>query len=285
MNCKNCGTPLMGMEHACPVCGAPLPTQQPNPGVQVVDPAMMAAATMPQQMASQPPQMMPGGTPPMGTPLEEPQPEPKKGNNIFGILLLIVAFAAIGVGVYLALTEEEEAPPKKDTTPSQEETTPSEPSVNFMDYAGYSFIIPSGYSGEISSTYGLMIKGADKIYTISVDYSNTYDYYKQEFTRVFADRTTTSNVGDGNEYTLTRIGEAGSAAGEYMTKAEEGSTFAGLIVKSDFSEVTSGDIGDLYDILYTANKVSEVTPGDEQDAGRTEIVNYMNRFNKDEFIF
>ena len=286
MNCKNCGTPLMGMEHACPVCGAPLPTQQPNPGAQVVDPNMAAMAAMPQQMASQPPQMMPGGTPPMGAaPLEEPAPEPKKGNNIFGILLLLVAFAAIGVGIFLALTDEEEAPtPKKDTTP-QEETTPSESSVNYMDYAGYSFVIPAGYTGEVSDNYGLIVRGAEKIYTISVDYSNTYDYYKQEFVRVFADRTTTSNVGEGSEYTLTKIGEAGSAAGEYMTKAEESSTFAGLIVKNDFSEVSSEDIGELYDILSLANKVSDVAPGDEQDAGKSEIVNYMNKFNKDDFVF
>lgn len=281
MNCKNCGTPLMGMEHACPVCGAPLPTQQPTQGgVPVIDPAM---AAMPQQMASQPPQMMPGGTPPMGTPLEDPQPEPKKGNNIFGILLLLVAFAAIGVGIFLALTDEEEEP-KKETTP-QEETTPSEPTVNYTDYAGYSFIVPTGYSAEISETYGLIIRGTDKIYTISVDYSNTYEYYKQEFTKYFPDKTTTTNINETKEFTMSKIGEAGSAAMEYMTKAEETSTFAGLVVKSDYSEVTTDDVSGIYDILNSANIVTDINPGDQQDAGRVEIVNYMNKFNKDDFVF
>ena len=283
MNCKNCGTPLMGMEHACPVCGAPLPTQPPAPAVNPMMAGQMAA--MPQQMASQPPQMMPGGTPPMGMPLEEPAPEPKKGNNMFAILLLVVAFAAIGVGVFLALTDKEESP-KPTPTPSEPSggnETPTEQTSNAIDYAGYSFILPDGYSGTQSETNGLIIKGTDKMYTILLDATAGYDYYKQEFVKYFPD-TQVTPLGE-KEYATKAVADGESQALEYMTIAEASTTFAGLIIKSDYSLPTTEDLTDLNTILLSATKQYEVAAGDEEDAGRTEIVNYVNKFKKDEFVF
>ena len=145
MKCKNCGTPLMGMEHACPVCGAPLPTTPPQPGAV---PPMVPGQVMPEQLASQPPQMMPGGSAPAGLPVEQaPAPEPKKGNNVFAILLLLVAFAAIGVGVFLAMTDtkEETKPADNNQTEEQPVDNPSGgETTGGVNYAGYSFTVPEG---------------------------------------------------------------------------------------------------------------------------------------------
>ena len=283
MNCKNCGTPLMGMEHACPVCGAPLPTTPPQ---QVAQPAM-PGVPMPEQLASQPPQMMPGGAPPAGLPAEQaPQPEPKKGNNIFAILLLLVAFAAIGVGVFLAMTDEEEKQaPAEEKTPAEETTPAEEVPTNTMNYAGYSFTAPEGYTVSLQGENGLVIKGISTIYTVLVDYTSGYDYYKQEFQKQTMAPTEVKTIGE-KEYVLCTVKDATEAvASEYMTLAGEKSTFVGLVVKANYTAATEADLQVLNQVLTSAIKQTEITPGAAEDAGKTEIVNYISKFNKDNFTF
>lgn len=284
MNCKNCGTPLMGMEHACPVCGAPLPTNTP----QTQQPAMPGGVPMPEQLASQPPQMMPGGAPPAGLPTEEPAPapEPKKGNNMFAILLLLVAFAAIGVGVFLALTDDEEKAPKEDNTQVEEETTTDDTSTtsNAMNYAGYSFTIPDGYSAALEGEHGLVIRGTEAIYSILVDYTKGYDYYKQEFQKQTTAPTEVVTASD-KEYVLCTLTDGEQHASEYMTQASETSTFAGLIVRSDYTAATANDLNVINQVLTSALKQTDVTPGSEEDAGKEQIVNYIPRFKAADFAF
>lgn len=283
MNCKNCGTPLMGMEHACPVCGAPLPTTPPQPGAV---PPMAPGQVMPEQLASQPPQMMPGGSAPAGLPVEQaPAPEPKKGNNVFAILLLLVAFAAIGVGVFLAFTDEEEEPAKKNS-PEEAETTPSDNEAsNTVSYAGYMFTMPEGYSGTVNGTHGLIIRGADKVYSVLIDYTKDYAYYKQEFQLQQKAPTEVVNVESAEFVICTLTDENGGQAVEYMTSAGATSTFAGLVVKADYTPATVEDLTTIYNVLSTATLQTEIAPGSEEDAGKTEIVNYIPRFKKDEWVF
>ena len=281
MNCKNCGTPLMGMEHACPVCGAPLPTNTPQPNQQ---PAM-PGVPMPEQLASQPPQMMPGGAPPAGLPQEvEPAPEPKKGNNIFAILLLLVAFAAIGVGVFLAFTDEEE-PAKSNNTPTEEEQSEPAPAENVaVNYAGYSFTIPDGFSASVQGEHGLVVRGSEIIYSILIDYTKGYDYYKQEFQKQTKEPTDVVKVQD-KEYVLCNLTDGEEHASEYMTQATDTSTFAGVVVKPDHTKATEEDMGTINQILTTAVKQTDVAPGSEEDAGKEQIVNYMSRFKVADFAF
>ncbi len=280
MNCKNCGTPLMGMEHACPVCGAPLPTTPPQPNQQPVTPGV----PMPEQLASQPPQMMPGGAPPAGLPQEaEPAPEPKKGNNIFAILLLLVAFAAIGVGVFLALTDEEE--PKQETQTEEQTNNEETPAAsNTMNYAGYSFTIPDGYTASVDAAHGLYIRGADTIYTILIDYTKGYDYYKQEFQKQTTAPTEVVTAAE-KEYVLCTLTDGETHASEYMTQASETSAFAGLVVKNGYAAATVEDLGTINQILTTAVKQTDVAAGSEEDAGKEQIVNYIPKFKSADFAF
>ena len=300
MNCKNCGSPLMGMEHACPVCGAPLPTNQPNPAMPgAVNPMQPPMPAVPQQMTNMPPQMMPAdpNAVPMGVPTpaaptkEEP---PKKSNKALAILLVVVALAAIGVGVFLAVTDEKESArptpkPSEQQSESNDDDSKEQTQVNGTTYAGFRFNLPADYTSNIDPGKGLVIKGDNTYFTILIDYTNSYEYYKGEFLKAFpAQAPNMVQMIDDKEYVAAILTDPTGALGtEYMTKADEGTsvTFVGLVVRADSTAPTSADFAVLNEILATASKEGEIMPGDVEDAGKAGIINFIPTFNKAEFVF
>ena len=307
MNCKNCGTPLSGIEHACPMCGAKLPEMpqpvpgQMMPGMQGQMPGMpqpmpgMTGGMMPQQMPAMPqqptmPQMTPVGVGQqpmaMGMMPEQPTEEvkPKKDNKMFLILLAVVAVAAIGVGIFLMLTDEEEQAP----TPSPSETEYTVPTLVAETYGGYTFTIPSGYTSEINDTYGLTIKNTNSIFTIGVDYTNNYEYYKTAFQGAFpTEAANMVKTFGGNEYVAAILTDTEGANGtEYMTSTSDAlGTFVGMVVRSDFSPPTEAEFTTLNDIITGAIKQTVVNPGDADDIGKAGIRNYIPLFSKTQFVF
>ncbi len=309
MNCKNCGNPLSGIEHACPLCGAKLPEMpQPVPGQMM--PGGQQMPGMPQQMMPGMPQQIPGmpqqmpGMPqqPMGpqmTPVgygqqpmtmgvmpEQPAEEvkPPKDNKMLVILLAVVAIAAIGVGIFLLLTDEEE--PTRSNNSSQEEY--NEPVSNTINYGGYTINVPSGYTAEINDYYGLMIKGATAIFTIGVDYTNDYNFYKTAFLNAFPTEAANMVKTIGStEYVAVIITDPEGANGtQYMASTlDEKGTFVGMVVRSDYTPPTEAEFNTLNEMITTAVLQNEVSPGDDDDYGKSGFKNFLSTYSKNQFTF
>ena len=310
MNCKNCGNPLSGIEHACPLCGAKLPEMpQPVPG-QMMPGVPQAMPGMPQQMMPGMPQQMPGmpqqmpGMPqqPMGpqmTPVgvgqqpmtmgvmpEQPKEEvkPQKDNKMFVILLAIVAIAAIGVGIFLLLTDEEEV---TQPTPQPVEDY-GEPVTNTINYGGYTITIPDGYTAEIGDYYGLTLKGPTVIFTIGVDYTNNYNFYKTAFLNAYpTEAANMIKTFGSNEYVAVIITDPEGANGtQYMSATSDAKgTFVGMVVRSDYTAPTEEEFTALNEILSTAVIQTEVAPGEDDDYGKTGFKNFVSVYSKNQFPF
>ncbi len=305
MNCKNCGAVLTGTEQICPICGANLlGMQQQVPG-QVIQQMVQPAPVMPQPVMQQPTPVVPQQPvvqQPMTSPMApvgvvqqptSPQvvqgqtPEelsPKKDNKMLLILLIVVAAAAIGVGIFLMLTDKEEPA----STPSQSETEYPIPESIKEGYAGYSFTIPNGYTTEITETYGLVVRSNTTIYTIAVDYTNNYEYYKNAFLGAFpAEAANMVKTIGSNEYVAAILTDTEGANGtEYMTTSPDSlGTFVGMVVRSDYTPPTEAEFSILNQMLSTATKENAVTPGSAEDAGTTGIRNYIPLFSKTQFVF
>lgn len=305
MNCKNCGAVLTGSEQICPICGASLlGMQQQVPG-QVIQQMVQPAPVMPQPVMQQPTPVVPQQPvvqQPMTSPMApvgvvqqptSPQvvqgqtPEelsPKKDNKMLLILLIVVAAAAIGVGIFLMLTDKEEPA----STPSQSETEYPIPESIKEGYAGYSFTIPNGYTTEITETYGLVVRSNTTIYTIAVDYTNNYEYYKNAFLGAFpAEAANMVKTIGSNEYVAAILTDTEGANGtEYMTTSPDSlGTFVGMVVRSDYTPPTEAEFSILNQMLSTATKENAVTPGSAEDAGTTGIRNYIPLFSKTQFVF
>lgn len=283
MNCKNCGTALMGMEHACPVCGAPVPQmpQQPVQNPVAAPDAYQAGLPQMPQTTMMSPATTPGAMP---EPVSEPVAEkPKKDNKIFGILLIIVAFAAIGVGVFLMMTEEKTTP-----VPVQQEQTQQEQVVtaNYVEFGGFNFEVPAEYTSEVNDKV-LTIQNENVIYTIQVDYTNSYDTYKTAFINAYPAQAASivTNVGD-REYVaaiITDQADQVSTGTEYMTNMEN-ITIVGWVVRSDYTPATTDEFDGLNEILASASLVGDIAEGtSDQDSGVSGIV--APSFNKANFVF
>ncbi len=256
MVCKNCGSTLAGMEHACPVCGFPVTSQPPHP-LPSIPVEILPATSGNHPMTSM--------TPVAPTDVEEVVEE--KGNNkTFAIILLVVALIAIIVGVVWSLSQG-----KKETPAPVEEERAS----NAVEYAGYEFSLPMNYTGEVKEGLGLYITDtSNNKYTINVDYTNTYASYKASYTADYPDQiekiiTTVAN----QEYLVTLVTDVdNTAAGaQYVTTSRETAAFVGFIIRNDFKEPTSNEMKDLNTIIDTATKVSEVEQGSSLDFGKDGI--------------
>ena len=279
MNCKNCGTQLTGMEQNCPVCGTP-----------VVQGAVQPPTTMPQVEVQQfsgmnayPNQVQPEAVllNPEGNSI--PPKEKKNNKKTVAVALALIAVIAIGAGVFLSLREEP-TPQQKEEIPQKEEG--EDVVSNQIQYAGYQFTLSPEYDSTIVSDTGLIIKNSDVMFTIAVDYTSPYSYYKQEFLRVYPDTSFVMMAND-KEYVTSLAGVTDGFGTEYMTVAsdEDSSTFVGLIIHSDYTQATERDLDVLNEILISATKEYDVTVGSSEDIGRAGIINYVPVFAKENFVF
>ena len=202
-------------------------------------------------------------------------------------LLVIVAFAAIGVGVFLGMTEEKETPTTNNTGNGEVSENEQMNVPTSMSFAGYNFTYPEDYNAVVTVEHGLTLTVNGKTFTIQVDYTNNYDFYKTAFKNAYPEQgdNMVTMIGE-KEYVAAIITDStGANATEYMTKAGETSTFVGLVVKSDYTPATEEDFAELDTILQSAMQQYEVNPGDEEDAGKESLVNYIRTFTRDMFIF
>ncbi len=250
MKCKNCGTDLIGMEHACPMCGAPLPVNtNPNPNVVVQQPVVN-------------PMMAPNII------TEEPKPEvveeiPKKDNKMYAIIAFVIAVAAIAVGVFLIITDKND-----NIVPKGEQ-----PTENVVEYAGYTFHFPLTYQYQLKEELGFMVTDSKyNTFTIALDYTNTYEAYKNYFASKYPNENIVASSG-GREYLKAVIQDSEEHYGlQYVTITPDGKAcYIGFIVKPDYSKVVDNEIYVLNEFLDKAEKTEEIEAGAEEDMGRDGI--------------
>jgi len=154
-------------------------------------------------------------------------------------------------------------------------------------YKGYQFIIPDAYTFEKSDKYGVLIKGKDIIYTLDIDFNNSYQNYKTDFEKFYRemakDETRLNNLYQKSlerEYLIDPIitGEYQSAM--YATESDKYTTFTGLIVKKDYSKVETKDLEELTKIIEKI-KLIEIPKELEDDNNNLKIYG----FTKEDFEF
>ena len=312
MNCTNCGTQLNGTEIVCPNCGTPVVKDTPleeqvvsNPAPTVApvveslepvapapvvpaEPVMEATPVITEVITPTP--AVPGVAPVQpAVPPAAPTPDAKpKDNKTIILIIALVVVAIAAVILYFALfatTGSESSSPSsgnnggntKEVSTTKEET---------VDYAGYTFTIPDGYTSKTDSQYGLVINNSTLAFSISVDYSHKYDEYKTALVAKYPDQADklVANV-DGREYLILVLTDTdGSKGSEYITKADDSSVFIGMLVKSDYQQATTTEFGELTKVIDSAKTGStSFAAGDDIDVGKDGIKTY--NFTKDSFKF
>ena len=276
MFCQKCGNQLNGTEAVCPNCGTPVSNQ-------------MNMNNQNQQMGTQPIGQ------PMGQyqqPINQPMPQyqqPNQFNNqpknnttvILIVALAVVAVVAVLLFVFVFNGNKNKTP----TGGTTEETTNTEQTGNEgtgtpvsngnkVSYAGYSFTVPTGYESEIVDEK-LAIYTESICYIIQVDYTNTYEDYKQSIAQKYPDQVNQmiTNI-NGKEYIAAQVTDAsGENGGLFITKASSTASFVAGVIKSDYSVIMLNDVQDLSKILNSATQgSSSFGPGNKVDAGKDGII-------------
>lgn len=277
MFCKNCGVQLNGTENVCPNCGTPV-EKITTPGVVQNNGQVANVNTvMPQQANPQQvnPQQYNQGMPPYNqvVPQQNSQQQPSKNSTTIILVIALICVVAIAIVLFIVFSGSNKTTPPTngggDTPGTIDVTTTPQ---NTQSYGGYTFTIPEGYDTRIESSEGLVIYNSSLAFAIAVDYSYSYDDYKQMLQQKYSDQVSTmiKNI-SGREYMTVLARESGSnrVMYAYVTKADATSTFVGCIANVTFTEPTSNELTILTSVLDSAkNGSSSFGAGSEQDAGK-----------------
>ena len=311
--CPNCGAPVENVVsnqeilQPSPAVApepvvAPQPVMEPTPVVPeqpVVAPEPVAApepvvettpVVTPEPVVAPQPQAPTGFVEPAVAAIQ-PQAqaaptEAKPKDNKTIILIIALVVVAIGAVVLyftvLAPAPEASAPTGNDVndTPVSTNTEKKE------NYAGYTFTIPDGYNTKTDAEYGLIINNASRAFSIAVDYTHSYDQYKTALVAKYPDQKDklVATV-DGREYLiLVYTDDSGAKGSQYVTKANDNTTFIGMMVRSDYTQATTEDFSVVTEVINSATQgSSSFAPGDDLDAGKNGEKIYT--FTKDKFSF
>ena len=166
------------------------------------------------------------------------------------------------------------------------ETPVSTTTATKESYAGYTFTLPEGYEAKTSDEYGLMIGNSERVMSVAVDYSHNYEAYKTALSAKYPDqKDKLINTISGREYLiLVYTDENGAKGSQYVTKADDNTTFVGMMVRSDYTQATTTDFSVATEVLDSATKgTSSFAAGDDLDAGKSGEKIYT--FAKDKFSF
>ena len=257
-------TPVM--EPVAPVV-EPTPAVAPAP-TGFVEPAV--AAQQPTMTAAQPAQAE----------------APKKDNKTIILIIALVAVAVIAVVVYFLVLAPANTPASPAPTTNNGGTETPVSTATKESYAGYTFTLPEGYKAQTSDEYGLMIGNSERVMSVAVDYSHNYEAYKTALSAKYPDqKDKLINTISGREYLiLVYTDETGAKGSQYVTKADDNTTFIGMMVRSDYTQATTEDFSVATEVLDSATKgTSSFAAGDDLDAGKSGEKIYT--FAKDKFSF
>lgn len=285
MFCKKCGKQLSGTETACPNCGEFVNNQNMNNGAN--QPIQQSNNQMNQPFQQQPNQFNNSN---MNQPMNQ-YGQPNQFNNQKNnttIILVIVLATVIIIGLILFLfvfKKDGKTAPTTPETPTP--TTPTgtgseEPKTNSntVSYAGYTFTLPADYESEITDS-GLLIASTQVAYIINVDYSHTYEEYKNALIQEYPDQASriVTQIA-GKEYAAVQ-GEMEAGSGEIVlllaTSASSTSTFVIYAANNSYSIVTTNQVQDLGTIINSATQSKgSFAPGSSKDAGKDGIIKSFN---------
>ena len=131
-----------------------------------------------------------------------------------------------------------------------------------------------------------MIGNSERVMSVAVDYSHNYEAYKTALSAKYPDqKDKLINTISGREYLiLVYTDENGAKGSQYVTKADDNTTFVGMMVRSDYTQATTEDFSVATEVLDSATKgTSSFAAGDDLDAGKSGEKIYT--FAKDKFSF
>ena len=139
--------------------------------------------------------------------------------------------------------------------------------------------------GLSSNAYRLSIKNN---LTIGVDYTTDYNFYKTAFLNAFPTEAANMVKTIGStEYVAVIITDPEGANGtQYMASTlDEKGTFVGMVVRSDYTPPTEAEFNTLNEMITTAVLQNEVSPGDDDDYGKSGFKNFVSTYSKNQFTF
>ena len=221
------------------------------------------------------------------------KPNPKKDKDIRKILIPIISiliFVLLGVMVYsVAFKSNDNKPDTNQNAETNDENGnngPNQTVTNTVEYAGYRFTLLDGFSSITSDIYGLIIYNSEIAYTIGVDYTNNYDMYKNAFIN-YAPQLESSMFTSfsDNEYLIYNLVDTDLKGSQYETKADDNTTFTGLIVKKDYTLPTSDELSPISNIVLSAEKISDTDLKATSSDFGTNVGIIVYQINPDEFPF
>ena len=268
------------------------PVVEPAPVIET--PTVVEPAPVPTITPAQPEVVVPQ-QPVIAQPTQEPtaeiqtaataptKDEKPKDNKTIILIIALVIVAVIAVILYFALFATTGTASSSGNNGGEPVNVAKE---NTETYAGYTFTIPDGFTAKIDEKYGLVISDATTAFSIQIDYSHKYDEYKTTLTTMYPDQAKDMVVKvEGREYLALILTDTdGSKGTEYITKADDTTTFIGMVIRSDYTAPTTIEFTKLTEILASAKQgTTAFTPGDDSDVGKSGEKIYT--FTKDKYKF
>ena len=301
--CKFCGAQLNGTEATCPNCGNPVT----NINANISQPAMPSAVEQPNMMnnMNQPvnpitpgviQQQAPVGNMVSPQPMTNPAPAnttapvqqtvdpntPKKKNTtiiLVLVLIVVIAIASLVFGVVLLNKESDgKKETKKEETPSTTEVSTN--TTQNIDFAGYTFTIPSDYTYKVDSAFlTIMDNAKTSAYVICFDYTHTYEDYKNyiaaTYPTIFAD--TIVNVNNREYMVVNYHNDAENYwLGTFYSTIPNGAVvYSGTVQHADGSAISVTDMQFVEELITNATSVNTFAAGNEYDLGTKGAVDFI----------
>ena len=284
----------------------PAPVETPVTPVEAVPAVEPAPTPAPEAIAAQPApvqpmaQAQPMAQPVAPTPAQPAEQKPKKSNKTI-ILVVILIVALIVGGLVFAKTflgdDTKSTPTTQDDAKNTDDTTTNDDNAKSVatndstttSYLGYTFTLPEGYQAKTDPTYGLVIVGntTGLGYSINIDFSNSYEKYYAYLAQKYASQASnlTRKVGT-REYCIVEETDANGYTGtKFVTKANNGAAFVGIVIEKSNRKITLDDYTDLTTILDSSKESgSSFSAGDSNDPGKDGILNY-DKYDSSKFNF
>ena len=307
--CKFCGTQLNGTEATCPNCGNPVTDMNTNitqPGMPgtIGQPVGQVQQNMMNNM-NQPvnpitpgviQQQAPVGNMVNSQPMSNPTPinanapaqqvadpnTPKKKNTtiiLVLVLIVVIAIASLVFGVVLLNKDSSQNKEvKKEEKPSTTEVSTN--TTQNVDFAGYTFKIPSDYIYKVDSgLLTIMDNTKTSAYVICFDYTHTYEEYKSyiaaTYPTIFAD--TILNVNNREYMVVNYHNDAENYwVGTFYSTIPNGTVvYSGTVQHADGSAISVTDMQFIEELITNATSVNTFAAGNEYDLGTKGAVDFI----------
>ena len=127
----------------------------------------------------------------------------------------------------------------------------------------------------------MVITNSKVVYTVFPDYTNSFDAYYKAYSEKFPTEVDKLKKEiNGHKYILIALTDSNGDTGvEYVYDSGKGYLFVGVVINSTYTTPTNEELNTLDKILASAKSGSTFAPGDDNDAGKSGILDL--KLNKD----